>query len=101
MDWVVGDNGRRLFSRIREPTGRFRLTGGRQRSKVECMSTATKVLLAAFETLPEKEKQQFLDEVCRRVGPSDAGPLDDELVAKAGDDLADLLAQEEHDSQAR
>jgi len=65
------------------------------------MSTVTEALLAAFETLPEQEKQQFVNEVCRRVPSYDSGPLEDGVVAKAGDDLADLLAREEYDSQAR
>jgi hypothetical protein len=63
------------------------------------MSTATTALLAAFETLPEAEKQQFVIEVCRRARPHDSGPLDDELVAEAGDDLAALHDREEHETR--
>ncbi len=58
------------------------------------MSTATTTLLAAFEGLPDSEKQQFVNAVCRRLPPVDSGPLDDELVAQAGDDLAALLTLE-------
>ena len=29
------------------------------------------------------------------------GPLEDEVVARAGDDLAAMLEREEHDAQAR
>lgn len=65
------------------------------------MSSATANLLAAFETLPEKEKQRFMIDVCRRVPPFDAGALDDDLAAQAGDALAALLGQEERDAQAR
>jgi hypothetical protein len=65
------------------------------------MSTATTALLAAFDGLPDTEKQQFVNAVCRRVPPCDSGPLDDDLVALAGDDLAAMLAQEEHDTNAR
>ncbi len=65
------------------------------------MSTATTTLLAAFEVLPDSEKQQFVNAVCRRLPPVDSGPLDDDLVARAGDDLAALLAQEEHEAHAR
>jgi hypothetical protein len=65
------------------------------------MSTATTTLLAAFEVLPDSEKQQFVNAVCRRLPPVDSGPLDDELVAQAGDDLAALMALEEHETSAR
>jgi hypothetical protein len=65
------------------------------------MSTATTALLAAFEVLPEADKQQFVNEVCRRAPPFDSGTLDDQVAAQAGDDLAALLAQEEHDAPAR
>ena len=58
------------------------------------MSTATTALLAAFEVLPDSEKQQFVNAVYRRLPPVDYGPLDDELVAQAGDDLAAILALE-------
>jgi len=63
------------------------------------MSTVTTALLAAFETLPEPEKQRFVVEVCRRAPPYDSGPLDDESVAQAGDDLAALLDREEHETR--
>ena len=43
------------------------------------MSTTTSALLAAFEVLPEQEKQQFANEVFRRVPPYDSGPLDDAI----------------------
>ena len=65
------------------------------------MSTPTTTLLAAFEVLPDSEKQQFVNAVCRRLPPIDSGPLDDALVAQAGDDLTALLAQEEHETGAR
>ena len=65
------------------------------------MSTATAALLAAFDVLPDSDKQQFVNTVCRRVPPYDSGLLDDELVARGGDDLAAMIAQEEHGSPAR
>ncbi len=65
------------------------------------MSTATTALLAAFETLPAEEEQRFVTEVCRRAPPYDSGPLEDEIAARAGDELATLLAREEHDAQTR
>jgi len=59
------------------------------------MSTVTTALLAAFETLPESEKQRFVIEICRRAPPYDSGPLDDDFVAQAGDDLAALSREED------
>jgi hypothetical protein len=57
--------------------------------------------LAEFEALPAEEKHFFMKEVFRRLPPFDSGPLDDEDVARAGDELAALLDKEEHDAQAR
>ena len=65
------------------------------------MSTATTALLAAFEVLPDADKQQFVSEVCRRAPQFDSGALDDQIAAQAGDDMAAILAQEEHDAEAR
>ncbi len=65
------------------------------------MSTTTTTLLAAFETLPDQEKQWFVNEVCRRMPPCDSGPLDDAVAAQAGDEQAMRLAQEEHEASAR
>ena len=62
------------------------------------MSSTTAALLAAFESLPEQEKRRFVNEVCRRVAPHDSGPLDDAVATQAGDELAALLAQEEHET---
>jgi hypothetical protein len=80
---------------------RFRMTARPCGGICFAMSTATTALLAAFETLPEQEKQWFVNEVCRRTPPYDSGPLDDEIAARAGDELATLLAREEHDTQTR
>ena len=65
------------------------------------MSAETAQLLAAFETLSAQEQQVFVKEIFRRLPPYDAGPLEDDEVAQAGDKLAALLEQEEHDAQAR
>lgn len=65
------------------------------------MSTATTTLLAAFESLPDQEKQQFVNEVFRRMPPYDSGPLDDAVAAQAGDEQAARLAQEEHEASER
>jgi hypothetical protein len=65
------------------------------------MSAETAALLTAFETLPLEEQQAFVKEIFRRLPPYDSGPLEDEVVARAGDELAALLEQEEHDAQAR
>ncbi len=59
------------------------------------MSAETAQLLAAFETLPAKEQQAFVKEILSRLPPYDSGPLEDNEVARAGDELAILLEREE------
>jgi hypothetical protein len=63
------------------------------------MSAETAQLLAAFETLPAQEQQVFVKELFRRLPPYDSGPLDDATAALAGDQLAALLDQEEHETR--
>lgn len=63
------------------------------------MSSEAVGLLAAFEALPTGEKQMFVVELLRRLGPYDSGPLDDEVPARAGDDLAAFLGEEERESR--
>jgi hypothetical protein len=58
-------------------------------------------LLTEFEALPAQEKQECAAEMLRRLPRFDSGPLDDELVAAAGDDLAARLEVEEREAQAR
>ena len=65
------------------------------------MSTAATALLTACEVLPENEKQPLVNEFFRCVPPYDSGPLDDRVAARAGDDLAAMLREEEHATQAR
>jgi hypothetical protein len=65
------------------------------------MSEKTIVLLQAFDALPLEEKLDFANAVMRRLPPIDSGPLDDDLVAKAGDDLAAMLQREGDDAAAR
>ena len=65
------------------------------------MSAETAELLASFDALPAAEKQTFVKELFRRLPPLDSGPLNDEVVAFAGDELATTLDREEHDAQAR
>jgi hypothetical protein len=62
------------------------------------MSTATANLIASFEALPVSERQEFVKELLHRLPRLDSGPLDDEMVAETGDDLAAALAKEEHDA---
>jgi hypothetical protein len=52
------------------------------------MSERVSALLANFERLSKEDKFDFLDAVLRHVRVIDLGPLEDDLVAKAGDDLA-------------
>lgn len=63
------------------------------------MSAETAQLLAAFETLPAQEKQAFVKELFRRLPPYDSGPLEDEVAARAGDELAAMLEREEHETR--
>lgn len=65
------------------------------------MSTATAKLISEFEALPIGEKQEFARELFLRLPPMDSGPLDDDLVAAAGDQIAAFLEEEENDAQAR
>jgi hypothetical protein len=65
------------------------------------MSVTTMRLLAEFEALPAQEKQACATEMLRRLPRFDSGPLDDELVAAAGDELAAMLEADEHAAQTR
>jgi len=65
------------------------------------VSAATSKLLKEFEALPVEEKQVLVKEIFRRLPPYDSGPLGDEVIARAGDDLAAMLDREENDSQTR
>jgi hypothetical protein len=65
------------------------------------MSTASAQLLAAYESLPAQEKQLVVKEILRRLPPFDSGPLDDEQVALAGDQLVATFEEDEHGSQTR
>ncbi len=65
------------------------------------MSAATTKLLKDYEALPVEEKQLLVKEIFRRLPPYDSGPLDDDVVARAGDDLAIMLEREENDPQTR
>ena len=51
--------------------------------------------------MPPAEKEVFVRELFRRLPPVDSGPLEDEVLARAGDDLAALLEGEEHDAKTR
>jgi hypothetical protein len=65
------------------------------------MGTAPKQIIAAFEALSANDKQLVAKEILRRLPPFDSGPLDDEQVALAGDQLAAILQEEENGSQTR
>ena len=65
------------------------------------MSTATAKLLSEFAALPVAEKQEFVQEALRELPAWDSGPLDDEIVAAAGDQLAALLEEDENGSGTR
>jgi hypothetical protein len=65
------------------------------------MSAEIARLLVAVDTLPPAEKQVFVRELFRRLPPVDSGPLEDEVLARAGDYLAVILEGEEHAAQTR
>ena len=65
------------------------------------MSTETANLIASYEALPQGAKQEFVKELLWRLPRFDAGPLDDETMARAGDELAAALDKEEDDAAAR
>jgi hypothetical protein len=62
------------------------------------MSTATAKLLSEFESLPKEEQREFVRAVMRHLPPWESGPLDDDLVAAAGDQIAAMLDEEERAS---
>jgi hypothetical protein len=59
------------------------------------MSATTAKLLSEFEALGVEEKQEFVREMIHHLPPWDSGPLLDEEVAAAGDQLAAIIAEEE------
>ena len=65
------------------------------------MSPAAARLLAQYEMLPIDEKRQFVNALFRRLQPLDSGPLDDEALTVAGDQVAAILDEAENDAVAR
>ena len=65
------------------------------------MSIVAEKLIAEFESLPVDEKQALVKEFLRRLPAYDSGPLDDNEVALAGDNIAAMLDEEESDSATR
>jgi hypothetical protein len=65
------------------------------------MSAVAEKVIADFESLPAAEKQLVVKEILRRLPPFNSGPLDDEVVALAGDQLAAMLDGEENGASAR
>jgi hypothetical protein len=62
------------------------------------MNAATMKLLSEFETLAAREKQEFAQEVIHHLPPWNSGPLDDDVAAAAGDQLAKMIEGEERAS---
>ena len=73
----------------------FALTSSRQSRSVLVMSSAATRLLFEFEALKTEEKQEFVEELMHHLPPWDSGPLSDDVVAAAGDQLAHRLEEEE------
>jgi len=65
------------------------------------MSAVAEKVISDFESLPAGEKQAVAKEILRRLPPFDSGPLDDNDVALAGDQLAAMLDEEENGASAR
>jgi hypothetical protein len=65
------------------------------------MSAVAERVIAAFESLPPEEKQSVAREILRRLPRFDSGPLDDNEVALAGDQIAAMLDREENGDSAR
>jgi hypothetical protein len=56
------------------------------------MGVVAEKLIAQFETLPADEKQAVVREILRRLPSYDSGPLDDDVAARAGDQMASVLS---------
>jgi hypothetical protein len=65
------------------------------------MSAVAERVIAGFESLPAEEKQAVAKEILRRLRLFDSGPLGDNEVAHAGDQLAAMLEDEENGTSAR
>jgi hypothetical protein len=67
------------------------------------MSSATAKLISEYERLAPAEKEEFARELFQRLPPVDSGPLDDDLIARAGDEMAAVLENEEkgNDTKSR
>lgn len=59
------------------------------------MSTATRELLASFESLPESDKRELAGEIIRRYLHLDFPPLTDEALVENADALFRGLDREE------
>jgi hypothetical protein len=65
------------------------------------MSVVAEKVIAAFESLPADDQQAVAREILRRLPALDSGPLGDDEVALAGDQLAAGLDREEDGSASR
>jgi hypothetical protein len=65
------------------------------------MSKQTAELLEAFEALPEEEKRVFAAEFFRRVIPFESGPLNDDEIARAADQLFAMFEAEGNEPPPR
>ena len=63
------------------------------------MTGAAAKLLSEFEALPADQKQEFVRAAIQSLLPWQSGPLYDELVAGAADDMSAMLEQDERASQ--
>ena len=71
------------------------------KARLRSMSSQTSQLLEAFEALPEEDKRVFTAEFLRRAVPYDSGPLEEEEIAQAADQLFAMFDAEENDASSR
>jgi hypothetical protein len=65
------------------------------------MSQEIKVLLEAFDHLPEEDKNFFTREVLRRSLPFDSGPLEDEEIGSTSSAFFKYLDEQDADATPR
>lgn len=73
----------------------------RSEISLRCMITVAEKVVAAFDSLSAEEQQAVAKAILRRLAPFESGPLDDNEVALAGDQIAAMLEVEEGDATTR
>ena len=71
------------------------------KARLRSMSGQTSKLLEAFEALSVEDKRVFTAEFLRRAVPYDSGPLEEEEIAQAADQLFAMFDAEGNDASSR